>query len=253
MPSLPFSPKVRDLLLAVAVLCLLAAPLWVPVLELDDRTHQYERVELSTANGTIELEASDSFTRRHQEPVSDRIACFGEWNPRPCGLEWLLLQEGGAPSFIYTSNPDSSLPLLGDPYDFVRLNGSVYETSWAPNESAQRSDGYYSLELRLEQVPPEAALRDVAAPADASNLPGVVKRAARTGEATTHDAVTAPPTPVRTDDGSYYRVYETGSSAPPTSQKALDNVLTFGGPLFGLLGLLSVSRRFELVHVASEE
>lgn len=252
MPSAPFTPKLRDFLLALFAVCLLTAPLWTPALELDDQTHQYERVEISTADGTIELATQDAFPLRHSEPISDRIACSGGWVTRPCGLEGLLLEEGPAPSGIYTNNPDWGSLHQPASYGYVLLNGSVYETTYETNTSAQRSDGYYPVDLNLEQVTPEEALREVSAPVDSSQLPGVVKQAARNGEASKHDRVPAPATPIRTDDGSYYRVYQTGSTGPPSGQEALDNVLTFGGPLFGLLGLHSASRRFELVHVGEE-
>lgn len=252
MPFTLLTPHRRDALLVVLALCLLTAPLWTPALELDDQRHQYERVELSAADGTIEL-ATQDFHFRHEGPISDRIACSGGWNTRPCGLEGFLLEEGPAPSGIYTSNPDWNSGHWGDSYGYVLLNGSVYETTYETNTSAQRSDGLYRVEMDLDRVSPEQALRDVSEPVDASNLPGVVKQAARNGEASTHDGVSAPATPIRTDDGSYYRVYQTESTGPPAGQEALDNVLTFGGPLFGLIGLHSVSRRVDLVYLGDGE
>lgn len=144
---------------------------------------------------------------------------------------------------MYTGNPDYlHTDANFERYDYVYLNGTVYEAVYPANQSVTR-EGAARLELGLQPVAAADALQRVSVPVQ--EVPPPIREAARTGVAYGHERV-APPTPVELDDGTYRRVYLTNVTAPPGYEGGTERLLTVGGPVVGL-GLLGWLRtRYEV-------
>lgn len=238
MPSIP--PRYRDALLVLVAVVLLAAPLWVPAFHLGDTAYRYESVRIETS-GTEMAFATDP-----GEPdvgISERIACAeGMWS-RSCAFERYVAENNTVPTQVYTGNPDYlHTDANFERYDYVYLNGTVYEAIYPANQSVTR-EGAARLELGLQPVAAADALQRVSVPVQ--EVPPPIREAARTGVAYGHERV-APPTPVELDDGTYRRVYLTNVTAPPAYEGGTETLLTVGGPVVGL-GLLGWLRtRYEV-------
>lgn len=244
------SPRRRDAVLALIALALLAGPLWAPSLHVGDSHYRYDRAEV-TVNGTgIEYAtASDSV---HVPAISEEIACSGHREVRPCAFERLLLDNLTVPTEVYTNNPFSSgSTWIYDRYRYVLLNGTVYEPTHVPNRSVRR-DGLYRLDLDLRRVPPERALRSVSVTAEEAS--STVAEVARTGETSVRHRLDPPATPIRLDDGTYYRVYRVaGPREASLTARLLGFLLTYATPLAGLYVVADLSRRVRVTYVGDRE
>ncbi|WP_135664403.1 hypothetical protein [Halorhabdus rudnickae] len=150
------------------------------------------------------------------------------------------------------TSSSGTVSLRGTPYEYVLSDEAVYRATARANESAQRDDGDYPIELALEEVQPEEALQDVSMPIT-SKTQSVVAEAARTGNATTHERVDVPETPIRLDNGDYYRVYYAGTISDSVDYHLIrlagNGLLVFLFPLLGLKLLFRGPRRFEINHI----
>lgn len=236
----------RDGTLAVVALLLLAAPLWVPAVDLGEPRYQYERAQVvvdETDGVTFANETKPPFGTH----VSDDIGCSVPADTRTCAFERHLASNNTVPTAAYVTGPDATPRMPAERYRFVQVEGSLYETTYVANESARRG-GQYRVDLALEPVEPAAALREVArdASSDSADVPAVAVTAAKQGEATARREVAVPRTPLRLADGTYYRVYLADSRAPHPATRYLGGLLPIYGPLFGLAGAYRLSGRFEV-------
>lgn len=256
----------RDLLLALVVLVLLSAPLWVTVLHFDDPTYRYERLAVTAADGTIEFEdpAGDAST----VSVSGDILCTDAVRSRACPLERQLLDGDRVPTGIFTSTPDTVPDPFEERYRFVKTEDGIYEPATTLNRSqayrVDESDGsvvplndedavdgpiYYRVELTLEPIPAARALELDAV--TVGSVDPVVREAADTGSATAHERADVPDSPIELPDGTYYRVYlaETRQPSPTGVQSA--SLIRWGSPLVGLVLASRLARRFEVRYVGT--
>lgn len=243
------TPARRDALLAAAALALLVAPVWAPTLHLGDPTYRYEAVRVTAADGTIAYaDGSDAPAYR---PVSIQVACTsGFAQSRGCYFERNLAADRVVPSDVSTGAPgDVDLPDV-ERYSYVVVNETVYETSYVANRSHE-NDGRYRVELALEPASAEEALRSVSVPVE--DAPAPVREAAETGVGTAHREVDAPRTPVRLDDGSYYRVYAAGKTDPLEIEQFAAGLLRWSGFLVGVGLAGHLSRRVEVCYAGNRE
>jgi len=189
MPS-SRSVMYRDVFLAFLCVGLLTTPLWFSLLHIGDATYRYERVPVSTNGSDIEYERDSVIS--HRISISEEIACSTGWEIRICSLEQLVLDRGQVPSALSHNNPNNTLEpgTFGARYRYVLLNDTVYAAAYDTNTSAPRDDGMYPVDLTLEPVSPERALRAVSVPIESASP--VVARAAREGSATSHREVPVP-------------------------------------------------------------
>jgi len=199
----PLTALQRDALLAVVALALLTAPLWLPATGLGTETYVYERAEV-----VIDDENGIAYANDTGVPlgtaVSEEIACTTAWAIRPCAFERYLAANNTVPSEVYTSNPGSDRSVPVEPYGYAQADGVVYETAYVANRSARNDDGMYRLDLALEPVAADEALRSVSidASAEYADTPPVVVEAARDGTAIASREIEVPQTPIRLDDGA---------------------------------------------------
>lgn len=240
----------RGLLHGLLVCLLLTGPLWVSELHLGEPASQYDRSAVVATDDGIEYVDEHRFP---SSPPSAEIAC-SEWDRplRSCAFERHLLEAGYVPSGAYASNPNVS-PSGGSfrepDYDYVQLNGRVYEPTYVTNESAQREDGLYRIDVHLEPIAPETALERVSIDADSDHLPQIVAETARSGRTATHQDVDVPRTPIALDDGPYYRVYRSGETDEPSSfERTFAFVFTYVAPAIGLVSLAQFCWRIEVSY-----
>lgn len=243
------TPARRYALLTVVALVLLVAPVWTPMLHLGDYGDRYERAQVTTGNGTIEY-ANESELQTNI-PISTEIACTEPlMRSRGCFFEKYLSEKDTIPTGIWSSNPDyAPLPSF-ERYRYTVMNGSVYEVSYVANESVQNDKGLYRVELALDPKPADEVLRSVSVSAD--RVPDPIRRAAKSGVATSHRDVEVPDRPVRLADGTYYRVYRAGTTDPSELGDAFDGVLRYSLPFVGLALVGHLSGRFEVRYVGEE-
>ncbi|MGQ3411813.1 hypothetical protein ACT4ML_06070 [Natrinema sp. LN54] len=241
----------RDVGLALLALGLLAAPLWALPLHLDDPTYRYEGTAVTAGNGSIDYADSDMVS--HETPLRDEIACTDglPWEVRPCAFERLLLENRTVPTDIQYGSVGRVRPPVDDRYQYVLLNGSVYETTYIANESVQRH-GDYRIDLALERTTLEQVLQDVSRPVTAAEVSPTVAEAARSGDARSHREVESADTLLRLEDGTFQYVTLTEESEPPLSARNLDFLLTYFAPLLGISLLGYLSRRVEVTYVGDE-
>jgi hypothetical protein len=109
----------------------------------------------------------------------------------------------------------------------------------------------YRNELSLRPASPAAALADVSRDAEAVAPP--IRRAAETGVGVAHGDLDAPRTPIRTDDGAYYRVYLADQRPPLVERSWIETLLVVGGPVAGLSILSRLRRRIEVTYVGAAD
>lgn len=242
-------------LLAVLAVGLIAGPLWVEVLHLDDQVYRYERAAVTTQGGTIDYatDANDPGV-----PISEQVACTGAITSRACYLERSLTGNSTAPTSRYTSGNVSGSAVESD-YRYVAGDGATYRVIAVLNrsqgyvvengsvrpvdaDSGSNEDVLYRVELALEQVSPETVLDRVTVDVDDVDSP--VRTAARTGSVRTHSPVDVPATPVELDDGSTYRVYLAAQHDPPATGRTAVVLLRYVAPLVGLALGYSVLKRY---------
>lgn len=243
------------LLVVVLAIGLLAGPLWVEVLHLDDRVYRYERVEVATQGGTIEYvsDANDPGVA-----ISEDIACSGAIVSRTCYLERGLIGNRTAPTSRYTSGNVSGRSIESE-YRFVAGSEAVYRVAAVLNrsqgfvvengsvrpvdeDSASNERVLYRVDLDLERVSTTTVLDSVSV--DVKDVAPPVREAARTGSVRTYSPVEVTETPVKLDDGSIYRVHLAAQYGPPETGRTAVLLLRYLAPLAGLLLGYSVLRGF---------
>lgn len=246
---MPEGPRLRSrrnyvrILVLVVGLALLAAPLWVPALHLDDPTVTYERaaVVVDEVEG-ISYESDDVPTMRN--PISDDLGCTQAFEAyRLCSYERYLQSSNATVPAGWTTGAGDE-PAIDDlgRYEYVQLDGETYRPTTIVNESVQSGNGYYRVELVLESVPREEVLDAISVPADSlhGNVPAVVLGVLDDGSAATNRDVEVPATVFEADDGSYYRVYRAGSTPPNDLLSLLEPLLVVLLPGLGLGVLLVI-------------
>lgn len=249
--SLPtfLTPARRDALLVVLTFTLLLAPVWAPMFHFNDPTHRYERVHVTTANGTIEY-ANESGVPV-QTVISAEIACTESFmKSRSCFFERYLAEGHTISSGIWSTNPGHTIRPSFYQYRYALVNGTVYKPSYDTNESKRNQDGLYRVELALEPEPTDKVLRRVSV--DADRTPDPIRKAAENGAATSHREIEVPETPIRLDDGTYYRVYDAGETDPSELDRLLAGLLRYGLPYLGIGLVVYISGKFEIRHVGDE-
>lgn len=244
MSTREIGPVHRDLFLGAVALALVIAPLWIPALGLDTPVHTYERAEVVIDGGGFEY--ADYPQTSELVPISDDVACSAEvfiGQVRTCSFERYLAENEPISTGI---SGDGGPYVLSERYDYVLLNGTTYEATYTERET---EDGRTTYHLDNERAAPEAVLRDVAIDVDRDHLPDAVREAARSGEGRSRGAVEVPQTPIRVDDGTYYRVYEAGTDQTPRNVvpgTAARVVASIAGLALGY----RVSRRIEVTHAS---
>lgn len=246
MPSELLSTARRDGVLAILAFALLTAPLWTPALSLGNPTYQYERLEVTADDAKIQYANESAVPSR--TPISDEIACSGWDEARACAFERLLLENQTVPTTVRTNNPNMFPGGAEERYRFVIVDDDVYEPTYAPNRSAQTDDGWYRVDLDIERTDANEVLRRVSLQVDSNSVPAAVADAVRDGEATTRHEVDVPETPIRLENGTYYRVYEADWSddAPPIHH-ALNWFLRYVAPFVALYLFARLWTRIEYV------
>lgn len=247
------SPLARDLLVGLLAVGLVAGPVWTAAVGLGGPTYTYDRAEVVTTDEGIEYAGEPDVPPG--TPISDDVECAG-WGGdlRACSFERHLLDDGSIPTGVYFSNPDHTPTFSmysADYYEFVQLDGTLYEPEFVTNESAPRSDGLYRVDMTLERAAPAEVLERESLDANRDGLPSVAVEAARNGETTARHEVDVPDTPIRLDDGTYYRVYrERATEDPSWAERFVTWVLTYVGPLYGLSLLVRLAGRVEVTYHA---
>lgn len=244
----PLTPARRGVLLAVLAVALLAAPLWAPALHLSEPTYRYERVSVTADENGIQYANESAGPLPPDMPISDEIACSGAREIRACAFEQLLLENETVQSTVTTRSLDAEKRWPAHRYRYVLLDDSVYEPRYVANRSAHQGNGWYRLDLTLEPADPDQVLQYVSLPAESDEVPATVAEAARTDAATRRGEIEVPTTPIRLEDGSYYRVYEADRDRDrPPLWHALDWGLRYAAPVVALGLFARLSRRIEYV------
>ncbi|WP_096389660.1 hypothetical protein [Halopenitus persicus] len=263
------TPQRRDALRAVIALALLAGPLWIPALHLGDPTYRYERAQITDDGSGVAFENESAVPAG--TILSEEIACAGT-SSRACAFERHLARNNTVLTPIYSSTAGtgtSSFAVAPDSYDYVQINGTVYEATTVANrsrvyvvanrtvyekgeapEDADTSGDLYRVELSHRQAPPAEVLFRVSR--DVDTVPSPIAQAARTGTGVAHRDLDVPKTPIRTAEDTYYRVFRAGQNE--TGGHAwLDTMLTIGTPIAGLIILVRLRRRVEITHVGTAD
>lgn len=241
---MPSTVRIRTLwefvVVGVLALALIAAPLWVPGLHLDEPTVTYERAEVVVDHGAGITYANDSIWPS-RTPISEEIGCLRQDDYRTCNYEIYLQDSNATVPAGWTNNPSMVINDDTKRYEFVQFSGETYRTAKVVNESVQDGNGFYRLELALEPVAPETVLSEIARPVDhpgqlasGRDVPDPVVEAARTGSATSREEVEVPPTVFEADDGRYYRVFHVGTMPASPAFALLEALLTVLSTATGL-------------------
>lgn len=245
---------IREILLGLLAVGLLAGPLWLPAIPLNEPAYEYERAEIVINDTTIEY-ASEFDDEIRAGPISHDIECTGHprfRDIRTCAFEQHL-NNNTVPTGIYgPPGPDDGGLGSSTNYRYIQLKDGVYKPITVGNTSVQRrpdssaTDALYRADLGLQQVPAERALDRVTR--DLDDVPSVVADAARSGGATSRAELTVPEDPVSVGD-RYYRVYRHGQRAPMFWEAPVETILRYGAPFAGLIGLIRLSDRVRLSYV----
>lgn len=241
------SPLQRDILLGLLAAGLLTAPLWIGLVGISGPTYTYDRAEVTVNETGIEYVNSEEVP--FYTPISDSVECAG-WvgDLRACSFERYLLQEDSLPTEIYQSNPNMTLSFSAyeaNYYRYVQIDNKVYEPSLEVNTSAEREGSLYRVDMVLDSADPAEVLQRVSL--DVDEVDSVTAETAQEGVTTSTNDVAVPETPVKIDDGTYYRVYqERGFEEPSTAASGIHTLFTYGGPVIGLVIVASLSRRVEI-------
>lgn len=145
---------------------------------------------------------------------------------------------------------------IGDPtYTYERAQIVLDDEDGITYANETENDaGLYRLDLALEPASPADVLRAVSRDVSAEHVDvaPVVVEAAKEGEATSHHEVEVPQTPMRLDDGTYYRVYTAESSDVAPMAQFLRIVLPIAGPLIGLFIVFRLFQRIEVTYVGDK-
>lgn len=245
----PLTPARRDTLLVILALGLLLGPVWVPTLNLGEPTYHYEHARITVGGENGLAYANSTPFQDTDQLISADIGCTIPEEARICALEHYATNHT-IPTEGYTTNPDLNSSTFGgiEHYRYVLLNGTTYTTTLIPNRSVQNSEGLYRLDLGFDPVPLNQAISAVSlnSTIQREEIPQAVYQAATDGTGKSHHRVNIPPTPIRTENGTYYRVYFDGRTEPSPAGQFLGKVLPIGTPIIGLLALYLLGRRFEV-------
>jgi len=270
MPSTDFlTPRRRDAGLVLLGVVLLAGPVWIPMLHLDDPTYRYESTRV-TVDGSGVAFANESVVPAGTT-LSEEIACTGE-SSRECIFERYLARNNTVPTGIYTTSANGTFDPFDagpDRYEYVQINGTVYSATSLVNssrryvvangtvyekgeapEGADTSGDLNRTELFHRPASPGEVLQDVSRPVE--DVPDPVASAATSGDGIAHRDVDVPETPIRTGEDTYSRVYIV-SQRRAGGLASLDPVLFFGTPLAGLAVLNRLRRRVEVTYLGAIE
>ena len=246
---------IPEILLGLLAVGLLAAPLWLSAIPLNEPTYEYEQAEV-VINGTTVEYASGFDDEIRAGPISQDIECTGHprfRDIRTCAFEQHLNNDNTVPTGIYgTPGPDDGGLGSRTDYRYIQLDDGIYKPITVGNTSVQRSadssatDALYRADLGLQQVSAEGALDGVTR--DLDDVPSVVADAARGDGTTSRADITVPEDPVSVGD-RYYRVYRDGQTAPMFWEAPLETILRYGAPFVGLIGLIRLSDRVRLSYV----
>lgn len=246
------TPFRRTLLWVVIAVVLLASPVAVSATNVSERTYTYERAEVvvDDEDGIAYAGDPDLYDRH----LSEDIGCSTPTDTRTCAFERHLVSNATVPTGMYATSPSDTIHAFGlglERYRYVQLDGTVYEPTFVANRTVQNDDGNYRIDLALESTDATDALRDVSIDVSdgRANVPSVVVEAAREGSASADREVEVPQTPIRVDDGTYYRVYQSGWSDPEPLMPFYATAVSILGPLAGLSILYRRVQRFELTYV----
>lgn len=252
MPSVStsLSPLQRDLVVGAVAVVLVATPFWIGSFGLDEPVTTYERAAITTDDETLEYEER-AVSPFGPVPISEDIACSAGTidEIRTCSLEAQLTGNDTVSTDIRTSS-DTFSP-FSEEYQYVRVDGAVYEAIYPTGDGPNSTTN--SVAIGLEQADPDAVLEDISIAADRSDIPDVVREAVESGEAETRGSVDLPQSPIETDDGEYYRVYQVGLKQPSQTDETIESLARFGGPIVGLLILYSLSHRLTYVDGVKRE
>ena len=250
MPSTTIvTPVRRDALLALFALVLLLSPVWVAVANISETTYTYERAEVvGNEDSGITYEGDPPLEDKY---ISADIGCSVPQDTRVCAFERYLLWNETIPTETYTNNPAAPFDVGINRYQYVQINGSVYDPGYVGNRSAQRDDGLYRLDLALEPASATDALRQVSidVSTESDDVPPVAIQAARQGSATSDQEVKIPQTPLLVDGDTYYRVYLDSQNEPGQMESVLGSGLSIAGPLVGLYVGFRLFGRIEIRYV----
>jgi len=267
MPSsTPPTSHRREAFAALVAVGLLAGPVWIPSLHLDDPTYQYERVRVTVEGSGVAVANTSAAPPRTM--VSDEIACSG-YSSRVCAFERRLARNHTVLTEVYASSPGERTDTFAagpDRYDYVLIDDTIYETTTLANrsrvyvvadgtvyqkgeapEGVPTSGDLYRNELSLRRVSPATALADVSR--DPETVPAPIGRAAETGSGVAHHRLDVPQTPIRTEDGTYYRVYLADWRGPILESGWIETLLVLGAPMAGLFVLFRLRRRVSVTYV----
>ncbi|MBZ6496879.1 hypothetical protein [Natrinema longum] len=247
------TPFRREFVVAAVAILLLLTPVWVSVVNLGEATYTYERAEVVVDEEDGITYAGDP--QLDETPISTEIGCSVPEDTRTCAFERSLLSNATIPTDVYTNNPAAPFDVGINRYQYVAINGSVYDASYIGNQSVQRDDGLYRIDLALEPTTATDALRRVSVNVStgSGDVHPVVVDAARQGTATADRAVEVPQTPLRLADGTYYRVFLAGQNEPTSLESLLGLGLSALGPIAGLYLCYRISRRVEIRYVGNHE
>ena len=241
----------RIALFALVGVGLFLAPLWFPPIHVGDPAYTYEAAQVTPDHERgIGYVDGDAPRVTSVGRISDEIACSSGpfMEIRTCALERHVAENNTVPSGISTVSTEVSSVLTADQYRYVAVNDRVYETAYEVNESARNEGEMNRIDLALEPVPAEEALRDVSVDASSDQVSPVVAEAAREGTARSRERVDVPQTPVRLEDGTYYRVYEYGTDNPSTFLRVLGDALPFLVMGVGVLMLVRLADCLEVTY-----
>jgi hypothetical protein len=270
MSPTTLTPRRRDALRALVAVLLLAGPVWIPALHLDDPTYQYERTRVVVDGGGVALVNGSEAPPR--TTPSDRIVCAGTTS-RACAFERHLTRNHTVLTGIYASSPGERTDTFAvgpDRYDYVQIDDAIYEPTTLANRSrtyvvangtvyrrgtapdgVATSGTLYRSELSLRRASPTEALADVSRDPDA--VPAPIGRAAETGVGTSHTRLEVPQTPIQTGNETYYRVHLAEWRGPVIESGWIETLLVVGASIAGLVTLYRLRRRVEITYVGPRE
>lgn len=251
-PNSVLTPFRRDLLLAVAALIFLASPVGVLATNISETTYTYERVE-------VVVDDEDGITYAgnpdlYESHLSEDIGCSVPQDARVCAFERQLVANGTVSTGTTNYPPPSPMFDVGiDRYQYVQIDGSVYEPTYVVNRSAQNDDGY-RIDLALNSTSAQDALRDVSIDTSSGGgeTPSVIVEAAERGTASADRKVEIPQTPIRVGDDTFYRVYWAGENEPAPLGPYYGVAISLSGPIVGIAIIYRLTHRFEITHLGKD-
>lgn len=242
-------------MLAVVALIFLASPVGVLATNISETTYTYERVEVvADDEDGISYAGDPDFHELSEIHLSEDIGCSVPQDARVCAFERQLVANGTVSIGTTNFPPPSPMFDVGiDRYQYVQIDGAVYEPTYVVNRSVQNDDGY-RIDLALNSTSAQNALRDVSidASAGSGDTPSVIVEAAKRGTASADHKAEIPQTPIRVGDGAFYRVYLADENQPTPLGPYYGVAISFFGPIAGLSIIYRLTHRFEITHLGKD-